>query len=246
MIATCVSQNQFSLAPEAFGLHSAFCRTVAHWGKRIFNGATMRKQTNLNGLRFGRLTAIQPAGKSLKGELLYDCICECGIRKIFFVGNLRSGKSKSCGCNGSRTTLAQRATTHNKSKTPEYNVWNCMRQRCNNTRNSRYCDYGGRGIKICERWMESFINFLNDMGTRPSPYHTLDRINNNGNYEPSNCRWTIWAVQANNMRSNRVLTLFGKSDTATRWARKIGLNPQRVLARKLRGWSDEKSLLTPV
>lgn len=129
--------------------------------------------------------------------------------------------------------------------TPEYVSWSAMKTRCSNPNQSCYKHYGGRGIKVCERWLV-FKNFLDDMGPKPTPRHTIDRIDTNGNYEPSNCRWITQAEQTRNTRRNRILTLHGKSMTLADWALALGVEYFTLHHRVRNGWSDERILTTPV
>lgn len=121
------------------------------------------------------------------------CVCRCGREREVHVGSLRAGISKSCGC-------STNARKHGLSKTPEYKLWQSMNSRCRNPKGESYVNYGGRGITVCQRWQDSFVAFLDDVGRRPSPELTLDRINNDGDYEPGNVRWTTRKVQAANCR----------------------------------------------
>ena len=131
-------------------------------------------------------------------------------------------------------------------KTPEYVVWQGMIQRCTNPASPWFHYYGGRGIRVCDRWRRSFASFLADMGRRPSPMLTLDRIDNNGHYCPENCRWATRTEQMRNRTSyNRVLTLNGESLCQEAWAERLGLNAQTIQKRLKSGWSIEKSLCTP-
>ncbi len=117
---------------------------------------------------------------------------------------------------------------------PEYAAWHAIRQRCNYPKHYAYKDYGGRGIKVCDRWMDSFDNFIEDMGFRPGKGYTLDRIDNDGNYEPSNCRWATWKTQQNNRRNNRIIEHDGLRMTKSEWGNYLGVNERYVFANKKR------------
>jgi hypothetical protein len=125
--------------------------------------------------------------------------------------------------------------------TVEYNCWNSMMVRCRSTKSKRY---GGRGIKVCERW-QTFENFYADMGPRPTENHSLDRINNEGNYEPSNCRWATWTQQARNKSNCHVLTVGSESFTIAEWAERTGIGKTTIRERIRRGWSPERATSTP-
>jgi hypothetical protein len=129
---------------------------------------------------------------------------------------------------------------------PEYDTWSRLKQRCLNTKCSDYKDYGGRGISICERWLNSFDCFLSDMGLRPSKTHSIERKNVNGNYEPSNCIWATPEQQQNNRRNNRIIEFNGKRQSMMLWSLEIGINYRTLQDRLVNGWSIEKSLCTPV
>lgn len=158
------------------------------------------------GTKFGRWTVIEyagklgPYGKAKNKPDGYRCVCECGVVRSVTAGNLRSGRSKSCGCLLVQIMRsARRNLKHGFSGTAEYSIWMNMIARCHNTKNpSKY--YGGRGIRVCDSWRKSFVNFLRDMGKRPTPQHSIDRINNDGNYGPTNCRWATSKEQAHNNR----------------------------------------------
>jgi hypothetical protein len=135
--------------------------------------------------------------------------------------------------------------THGQSKTPTWRTWAGMRNRCNNPNNQKYPAYGGKGIKVCERW-GSFENFVADMGERPSPKHSIDRIDNTGHYTPENCRWATPTEQANNKSTNRCVTFLGESLTVAEWSRRTGIPYFTLMYRIKAGWSAERALTEPV
>jgi hypothetical protein len=143
--------------------------------------------------------------------------------------------SRSCGCLRSETHTTH-GTTKGGHKTPEYRAWQAMKNRCYYEGHVQFKDYGGRGIVVCERWLESFETFLADMGPRPTPSHSLDRFPDvNGNYEPSNCRWATSSEQHRNRRNNRLITHGGKTMCLTAWAEAYGINPHTLRRRLGRG-----------
>lgn len=123
----------------------------------------------------------------------------------------------------------------------EYEAWRGMKRRCTNPKDKKYKYYGGRGITFCPRWSK-YSAFFSDMGFKPTPEHTLDRIDSNGNYQPDNCRWATWLEQENNRRDNRFLTHDGQTMTVAQWAREIGMKPARLTLRLWRGWSVDRAL----
>lgn len=129
-------------------------------------------------------------------------------------------------------------------KTLEYHIWRAMIERCHNPNNKNYNRYGGRGIIVCAEWRSDFTKFLSDMGTKPFAKATIERIQTNGNYEKSNCKWATWKEQQNNKSSNKILTLNGESLTVSQWIDKTGLKRGMVYQRIYRGWSDERILTT--
>lgn len=155
---------------------------------------------DLVGLRFGRLLVTGRA-KNSNGCTRWHCLCDCGKKVTPFGTSLRGGLTSSCGCL-LRESARERFTTHGGSYTSEYCTWRHMRYRCHNPRYPRFKDWGGRGIRVCLRWRSSFAAFLSDMGPKPSPRHTIDRIDNDGNYEPNNCKWSTPKEQMQNRRMN--------------------------------------------
>lgn len=200
---------------------------------------------DLTGQRFSKLVALRRAA-SVCRSARWVCQCDCGNEHIVRTGNLMSGAVKSCGCLNNVENKRKRCTTHGKSDTTEFTIWAQMRGRCNNPSNRAFKNYGGRGIKVCDRWDNSFSAFLEDMGTRPSLAHSLDRTDNNGNYEPGNCRWATWEQQQNNRRSNRRITYRGKTQTLMEATRSLGVRYDTVLLRIQKGWDVTDALETPI
>ena len=175
---------------------------------------------------------------------MWLCRCDCGKQSNVQALNLRSGGSKSCGCSRDDNRHLP-AAKHNMCKTKEYAAWRAALNRCNNPNVESYPRYGGRGIAVCNRW-DSFENFFEDMGKAPSKDHSLGRIDNEGNYEPTNCEWQTIVEQGSNKSNNINLSLNGKTQTASAWCRELGIKSSCMFARIASGWSDEKILTTPV
>jgi hypothetical protein len=201
---------------------------------------TNPKFLNITGKRFGRLTVTAYAGK--RGQLSYwKCACDCGTNTIVFVSNLTSGHTQSCGCLQVENTIKARSK-HKGYRSSEYGTWSALKSRCTNPNDKGFAYYGARGIKVCQRWMDDFANFLADMGERPSPKHQLDRIDNDKDYEPNNCRWVTRQVQLSNTRRNVFLTYDGRTMTVSAWARERGIKRTTIEARLRRGWPVDQSL----
>lgn len=201
------------------------------------------------GDRFGEWTVLYYAYTEQKyGRKwhLYQCRCSCGKEFLIPASYLSRGTSQRCRPCASNLN---RPMTHGAScggkRTLEYKIWDGMRQRCNNPRNAAWSHYGGRGIKICARW-ESFENFLVDMGKRPGPDYSLDRLDNDSGYEPGNCAWRTAEAQSNNRRGLRLLEFRGETLSLAQWARRQGLSESALRIRLKAGWPIEAALLTPL
>jgi hypothetical protein len=205
---------------------------------------TRRVTPNLLGRTFGRLTVKERAPQEKYSKPQWICICSCGTERTFFADNLKNGKSLSCGCLRGEM-IGNRSRTHGKRRSPEYTSWVGMRFRCGNPNDPGFQNYGGRGISVCERWLSSFEAFYEDMGPRPSDKYSIDRINNDGNYEPGNCRWATDLEQVRNTRSNVAATIHGERVLLTDAARRLGMTTGSVSERIARGWSIEKAFTEP-
>lgn len=202
------------------------------------------------GDRFGTLTILSFDGKSQNGHFKWLCKCDCGNTTSIFATNLRRGLSNSCFPCGRVKTGRAKSThgqTTGRSPTKEYATWASIKRRCYNKADKSYFLYGERGITMCDRWLNSFENFYQDMGDKPSSRHSIDRINNNKGYGPDNCHWVLPEVQANNKRNNRFLTLGPVTLTYAQWERERPMvKAHTLMTRKKRGWSDADCLLKPV
>lgn len=185
--------------------------------------------------KFNRLTVLHRAERTS----FWICQCECGNIIEVASKKLKNGHTKSCGCYNT-----DRITTHGMAGTPEYNSWQDMKDRCLNPNNRRFEHYGGRGITVCDEWKDSFETFYADMGPRPEE-HSLDRIDVNGNYEASNCRWADNATQARNTTQNVIITFDGITLCQQDWADKIGIS-YSGLRKRLSKMTIEEALSKPL
>lgn len=205
----------------------------------------MKKLIELTGLRFGRLVVLayshRHTSPSGGGKAMWHCRCDCGNAVVASGSNLRGGNTTSCGCFRVEVTTANN-TTHGQSKSGEYHSWFAMKQRCTNSKSAMYHLYGGRGISVCERWTDSFEDFLQDMGPKPTPNHSIERRENSGNYEPDNCHWATTKQQNNNQRSNVRITHGGKTLNIAQWSSLLGIPRPTLYNRVRRGWSLDQVL----
>lgn len=196
---------------------------------------------DLIGQRFTRLTVVSRApNKSEKDtNARWNCVCDCGNTCIAYGQDLRREKFKSCGC-----LQAENRLKHGMHRTRTYRMWLGMRQRCENPKASKYENYGGRGIRVCDRWLD-FTAFYADMGEAPE-HHSLDRIDGNGNYEPGNCRWATVAQQNRNKRTNVAVTIGGSTKVMQDWCIHYGIKRKTVDRRIRDGWNVVAAITTPV
>lgn len=197
---------------------------------------------DIEGKRYGRLTVM-----GFAGGRYWFCECDCGNVVKIYNGSLSSGATTSCGCYNTELII-QRRFKHGATSggiSPTYRSWTKLKHRCFNRNNIGYQDYGGRGITVCDRWKDSFENFLEDMGERPEGT-SIDRIDNDGNYEPGNCRWATKKEQANNKRSNRYLTHDGKTLNLAQWSKKINISVSALYYRAfVKKWPTDDVLTVP-
>lgn len=200
----------------------------------------MSKLIDLINQRFGRLFVVKRENSRSGDKPYWICQCNCGTIKIVSGDHLRRGNIQSCGC--SRITHGH--TTKN-IKSRIYSIWDSMIQRCTNKNKKVWKHYGGRGITICERWLK-FGNFLVDMGDPPTDKHQLDRINNDDNYCPSNCRWVVSKMNNRNRSDNYLITYDGRMQCLSAWAEEFCIGQEVLMSRIRSGWSIHRALITPV
>jgi hypothetical protein len=202
----------------------------------VSNSKRGNNRLQLVGKKFGRLTVVENVGSDKKWQQHWKCTCDCGTEIVVIGGSLTSGNTKSCGCVGREKRLKHglfSGCKKGKKWPPEVRTYYKMRVRCLDPKYPQYKDYGGRGIKVCDRWLGEggLHRFLEDMGNKPSKNHSLDRINNEGNYEPSNCRWATRLVQNRNSRHNVNVEFEGRTMCINAWAEYFG-----VVKTTFQGW----------
>ena len=206
---------------------------------------TAHNRLKLEGRRFGRLVVLRfdkihrfPSGL---GKSRWMCKCNCGKEISVLGSSLTSGNTTSCGC-ANVDAIRERNFKHGKTGTRTYLVWQAMLNRCRNPNVTMFYRYGGRGISVCERWID-FENFLSDMGECP-PRMSIERIDNDGNYEPQNCRWADRRTQARNTSSNRVIRFGGREMCLKAWADELQMD-QASLSERIKRWGLDRALTQP-
>lgn len=192
------------------------------------------RQHDISGFRSGRLVVV---GRGVRKNH-WNCICDCGNYHEVGRSHLMQFKVKSCGClhRESSRRNGKANTRHGMSKSPEHGAWDAMLCRCYYPSSNSYYNYGARGIRVCDKWKNSFEAFYEDMGPRPSSDHSLDRIDTSGDYGPENCRWATSKEQGRNRRTNRVLEFNGESKSMIEWSEELGLDYTMLRARIKSGW----------
>ena len=200
---------------------------------------------DITGNRYGRLTVLHRSDHVNKAgkRTHWVCLCDCKTVTSVCRSSLVRGATKSCGC-FRREFITKAKHIHGLSQTPLHGLWRGMIERCHGSGGSSFSNYGGRGIQVCDRWRYSFLSFLSDMGERPGPEYSIDRINNSGHYSPENCRWVTRLAQSNNRRSNVVITYEGKTMTAAQWSRVTGVKSATICWRIRNGWDPVLAITT--
>lgn len=202
---------------------------------------------NLSGDRYGLLSVLSFYGKTdgRRPEKLWTCQCECGSVVNVRQNNLRSGHTQSCGCH-MRNRIAEAQKKHGMKDSSEYIAWRNMKGRCLNPNDKGYGRYGARGISVCDRWLNSFENFYFDMGAKPSPAHTLERIDFNKDYCPENCKWATYKEQNRNYSRNVYIEYNGRRMCLKDWADEVGIENSLLRYRIRAGWPIDQALFKPV
>lgn len=202
---------------------------------------------NRAGIRYGKLLVLSLV-EIRKHQTIWRCKCDCGKYHKAKGMNLASGSTKSCGCHKQGLLVAGLRLTHGhavKGITPEYRAWVNMKTRCTNRKCQMYYRYGGRGIKVCDRWLDSFVNFIEDMGKKPTKKHSLERKETDGNYDPSNCVWATQKAQSLNTSRNRFVSFNGRRMTISEFCDLRGFCRSAIHSRTRRGWTLARALKTP-
>lgn len=205
----------------------------------------MAKLIDLSGQIFDRLTVVK-RGKNNGSRATWICKCICGNKALVTGKSLRNGTTRSCGClNQENKPLLKHGYTQNRQRPPEFNLWLNIKRRCLDPNDKAYKNYGARGIEMYQEWIDDFGAFFEYVGSRPTPEYTLDRIDNSKGYEPNNVRWATRAEQNRNKRTNRMLTLNGKTQCLKDWANELGENENFLRSRLNKGMSLEDAISKP-
>ena len=201
---------------------------------------------DLVGKKYGRLVVIEYAYRNPRGKSMWKCKCDCGNTKVVLGTHLTSGHTTSCGCYNEEV-IKGRNTTHGMSNTRLYNIWRVMLKRCNYENATNYEHYGAKGIRVCKEWydFETFRKWA--MSHNYSDKLTIDRVDNNGDYSPENCRWVDMKTQLRNTTRNKLITFRGETHCMKDWSDILGIN-YRTLQQRINtyGWSIEKAITTPI
>lgn len=201
----------------------------------------------LIGQQFGWLTVIGLSRRPMCRGWQCECLCKCGKKTLVRPSCLRNRKTVSCGCNFIFRVKERHKANPSKRRIDGHESWSHMIKRCYSPKCPDYKRYGARGIAVCERWRRSFHDFISDMGPRPSATHSIDRYpDNNGNYEPGNCRWATPIEQSNNRRSTVYVTIDGTTKPLTSWCRELGIKYGRVASRVRIGWDHASAIVAIV
>lgn len=197
---------------------------------------------DMTGKKYGNATAIESMGRNESRGFIWKFLCDCEIEFEASGSEVRYGRISSCpDCSAKRQAEAK--TTHGLTGHPIYGIWGAMKTRCSNPNFHAFKDYGGRGISVCARWNSSFAAFLEDMDDRPSPMHTIERSDVNGNYEPGNCHWATRREQGNNKRNNRKICINGETKNLAEWAAHSGVG-ESLIRQRLKKGLDGTSLIS--
>lgn len=204
-------------------------------------GCLKPKYVDLTGKKFGNLIVMKRINNNKRGEAVWECHCKCGNIVYTTSGSLNSGNTQGCGCKSKETAKLRSIKNHKDSRL--YKVYHWMKQRCYDKNNKQYKNYGGRGIKICDEWLSDYTKFYDwAVNNGYEKGLTIDRKNNNGNYEPNNCQWVTQKVNNNNRRSSIYLSYGGKTQTIYDWSIETGINHFTLLYRFHKKWPPEKIL----
>ena len=244
--------NEFST------INGSFCSRACRRGHRreLFRTET---ESRFAGATFGRLTLLRTVVRATpdtvddREPLFWECACACGATVVRRWKYIRTGETTSCGCvhAAQMSAFGSRGKTHGRTarraRPALYVIWGSLKKRCLCPTSRDYKDYGGRGIKVCERWLHSFADFEADMGPRPSLAHSIDRYpNKDGDYEPGNCRWATLTEQGRNKRNNHMVTIDNETLCFSEWAERFGISADVAWTRVSRGWSERAALTTPL